>query len=135
MHTIMVTDDEAIVRNLIVNLLSREGYKTLPAEGAVEALTISETWADPIDLLIVDYHLKLVNGPQLAQRLAESRPELKVLHISGDPIESVEAQQGVSPNDWFLQKPFTPIDLIAHVRHILGAPYNRSLSAAKLFMP
>ena len=77
--TILVVDDEPMVLGLLRNMLVREGYVVLEASEAAEAIELSSVGSRPIDLLLTDVVMPGMNGYQLADRLKDQRPELKVL--------------------------------------------------------
>jgi PAS domain S-box-containing protein len=120
-ETILVVDDEAGIRGLVRKILKREHYQVLEAGSAEEALTIAVSRAAPIDLLLTDVMLPGLSGPELARRMYEASPALRVLYISGytdDP--AVEAGQ-FPPGAQFLAKPFTLTALLRAVRETLDA--------------
>ena len=76
---ILVAEDEAVVRNLVRLMLSKEGYAVLRANDGQEALELCEKFADPIHLLLTDVQMPRMDGFELAERVRERRPEIKVL--------------------------------------------------------
>ena len=129
--TILVVEDEAVVRNVIMNCLVREDYRVLEADSAAEALEISQTFPGTIDLLIADHTLKTMTGCQVAEQIRQSRPGLKVLHISGLSLEILEQDGGLMLGAEFLAKPFSPKALVKKVDEMLGTPHDRSASGLK----
>jgi two-component system cell cycle sensor histidine kinase/response regulator CckA len=71
--TILIVDDEVLVRNVIVAILGKD-YHVLEADSPTEALTISQEFQDTIDLLIADHSLKTMTGRQIAEKLSQARP-------------------------------------------------------------
>ena len=126
--TILVVEDEPIVRNIIMKFLVREDYRVLEADSAAEALEVSQTFSGTIDLLIADHTLKTMTGRQVAEQIRQSRPGLKVLHISGLSLEKLEQDGGLMPGAEFLAKPFSPQTLVKKVDQMLGTPRDRSAS-------
>jgi len=118
-ETILVVDDEAGIRSLIAKILRREHYRVLEAGTATEAAALAATHGSAIQLLVTDVMLPDRNGRELAERLVEALPKLKVMYISGfTDDESVRA--GAFPaGARFLQKPFTLGALIGKVRETL----------------
>jgi CheY-like chemotaxis protein len=118
-ETILVVDDETGIRNLIAKILRREHYRVLEAGTAAEAAAIAAAQGSALQLLLTDVLLPDRNGRQLAEKLIEALPGLKVMYISGfTDDESVRA--GVfPPGARFLQKPFTLGALIGIVRDTL----------------
>ena len=115
---VLIAEDEAIVRNVIVSVLVRNNHSVLEADSAAEALEISSTFDGTIDLLIADHALKTMTGRQVAETICHARPGLKVLHISGYPFEKIEQEGGIIPGAHFLAKPFRATDLIRKIREI-----------------
>jgi len=101
----------------MVSVLAREDYRVLEADSATEALEVSNTFRGIIDLLIADHALKAMKGRQVADKICESRPRLKILFISGYPLEEAG---GIIPGADFLAKPFLPTVLVQKVRDILN---------------
>jgi len=120
-ETILIVEDEAVVRNVMVTALVRENYRVLEADSAAEALEVSNTFEGVIDLLIADHTLKTMTGPQLAEKICQARPGMRVLRVSGYPQEMLEEGEA-KPSSDFLKKPFLPKALIEKVREILKRP-------------
>jgi CheY-like chemotaxis protein len=119
--TILIVEDDAVVRNVMVTVLAHEDYRVLEADSAAEALDVSNTFDGVIDLLIADHILKTMTGRQLAEKICRARPGLKVLQISGYAQERLEQGDTRAAVD-FLAKPFVPKDLIEKVREIFNRP-------------
>jgi DNA-binding response OmpR family regulator len=120
-QTVLIVEDEPLVRNLMVMVLAGKHYHVLEADNAPEALEVSSKFEGAINLLIADQSLKIMTGRQLAQRIQQSRPQLKVLHMSSDLREKVEQEGGLVSGAALLGKPFLPTDLTARVVQILGS--------------
>lgn len=118
-ETILVVDDEESMRGFLSGILAKEGYHVLRAADGEEALSVSESFGNPIHMLITDVMLPIMNGKELADRLCSLRPDIKVLFVSGYsrrdfwPDDACEDQ-----TDW-LPKPFTSADLRRKVRLLL----------------
>jgi signal transduction histidine kinase/ActR/RegA family two-component response regulator len=118
-ETILLVEDDSHVRAVVLNTLRRHGYQVLPAQDAHEALQLGERHPAPIDLLLTDVVMPHMSGPELAKCLHASRPEMKVLCMSGYTDESV-VRYGVFEGDTpFIQKPVTPVALTRKVRQVL----------------
>lgn len=118
-ETILLVEDEEAVRALARSVLRSKGYKVLEAQRGNEALTISERHDGPIPLMITDVIMPQMSGPELAQRLASARPEMKVLYMSGYAGSVVGRPEVLDTEAALLQKPFTSEGLLRKVREIL----------------
>ena len=120
-ETVLVVDDEAGIRGLMRKILRREGYRVLEAGSAEEALTIAVSHGNAIQLLLTDVMLPGMSGPDLARRMFESSPSLKVLYISGYTGDEAVRRGEYPPGAQFLAKPFTLGALVSGVRNVLDA--------------
>ncbi len=118
-ETVLVVEDKDNVRRLAVETLRSCGYVVLAARGSEEALKISERRAGRIDLLLTDVVMPGMNGNRLAERLLSSRPEMKVIFMSGYPDDALGPPAAVSALH-YLPKPFGPDELGRKVREVLG---------------
>jgi PAS domain S-box-containing protein len=111
-ETILVVEDEPSVRELVAALLRHYGYRVLQAANGPEALEIWARHRDEIDLLLTDLVMpKRMNGRQLAERLWQDRPDLKVIFTSGYSAEVVGEDFLQRPGIVYLQKPYPPAQL------------------------
>jgi CheY-like chemotaxis protein len=119
---ILVVEDEAHVRELVVRVLSRYGYQVLAAGSAQEAEKVLEETGNHPDLLLTDVVLPGgVNGRQTAETLLDRFPQLRVLFMSGYTRDSVVHDGRLGQGIAFLEKPFTPETLLNKVREVLDA--------------
>src|ERR1700690_2248035 len=119
-ETILLVEDDAGVRRLAREMLERLGYRVLGAAGSVEAFAIWEKERS-IDLLLTDIVMPQMSGHELADRLSESRPGLKVLYVTGYS-DDVILKRGVEAGKAaLLEKPFSPESLARSVRAALDA--------------
>ncbi len=119
--TVLVVEDEEIVRELVCHVLSAQGYDVLCAANGAEALEISGAHPGEIRLVITDVVMPQIGGLELARKLVVLRPEIKVLYVSGYS-ENDMSEQGILPTELeFLEKPFTPQALTRKVRDVLTA--------------
>ncbi len=116
--TILLVDDTLAVRGLARRVLEGEGFHVLEASSAEEALELAETQERPIDLLLTDYRLPEMRGPELARRLSADRPDLITVFMSGYGEEALEGEELVAGST-FIQKPFSPVELGMRVRTLL----------------
>ena len=118
-ETILLVEDEAGVRNLARNMLAKLGYRVLEAAGPSEALSFWDSEQRSVDLLLTDVVMPQMSGRELADRLAESRPGLKILYITGYS-DDVILKRGIEAGKAaLLQKPFTREALGRSVRAAL----------------
>lgn len=119
-ETVMVVEDDEIVRDLICDVLEENRYTVLCAEDGPTAVKIADNYETIIDLLVTDVVMPQMNGPELASRLCLSRPELSVLYVSGYSVDDM-GDRGVLTDDvQLLQKPFSPQSLLQRVREVLS---------------
>lgn len=118
-ETILVVEDDPSVRGLVQEALRVSGYEVLVARHGIEALLTGAKHLGPIHLLLTDVAMPQMSGPEVAEKLAVVRPEIKVLYMSGYPDHPVFEQGGVKRDTAFLQKPFTPNVLTQKVRDVL----------------
>jgi DNA-binding response OmpR family regulator len=117
--TVLIVEDEAAVRLLAMRSLLRRGYVTLVARDGEEALRASAQHPGPIHLLLTDVVLPRTSGPKLAASLAATRPELRILYMSGFTESAVMHHGVLDPGTEFIQKPFSPQALGAKVEEVL----------------
>ena len=118
-ETVLVVEDEEIVRELVCAVLKDSGYDVLCASNGIEALRLSEAHAGRITLMITDVVMPQLGGLELSRRLAILRPETKVLYVSGYSEDDMSEQGVMSEDLEFLEKPFTPLALTRKVREVL----------------
>jgi len=118
-ETVLVVEDEEMVRNLAVKLLDHRGYQVLSASSGAEALALVEHHEGPIDLLLTDVVMPHMDGRELADRALDRRPGMKVLYTSGY-TKNLISQHGVRSEDVsFIAKPYSLGTLAARVREVL----------------
>jgi CheY-like chemotaxis protein len=117
-ETILVTEDEGAIRDLIENVLSEQGYRVITAADGAEALDLVRQNDGEIDLVITDVVMPNLSGPEMVQRLRADRPDTKVIFMSGYAkrgslavIEDKKAE--------ILEKPFSPQTILTMVRKVL----------------
>jgi signal transduction histidine kinase len=120
-ETILLVEDEEMVRKLMLEGLRRDGYSVLAAGNATEAISLLGRDARQIDLLLTDLMMPGMNGMELARRLMLSHPAMKVLLISGYTEEEIGKFVRKESGTAFLQKPITPSVLCRKVREVLGS--------------
>jgi len=125
-ETILVVDDEEGVREVALMALTAQGYRVLAADSGAEALKIAAAETGPIHALITDAVMPGMNGPALAQRLRESRPQTRVLYISGYAEDASVLEDAMQRGEAFLQKPFSLDALAQKVRALLANTNGKS---------
>ena len=117
--TVLVVEDDEPLLEFFCALLKREGYNILVAANGVEALALASEIPDaPIDVLLSDVAMPYMSGTQLAERIKEIRPDIRVLLISGLPYQEVVNRSGPSFSVEFLPKPFSVSELSVKVRQL-----------------
>ena len=117
-ETVLLAEDEDVVRAFLRDVLEREGYAVLEARHGLDALAVAERHDGPIHVFVTDLVMPVLGGPQAAERLTALHPETRVIYMSGYADES-EALADVGPAAVFLHKPFAPAALAAKVREAL----------------
>ena len=119
-ETVLLVEDEAIVREMAVQALRSQGYTVIAAENGDKALEYISGHSGEINLLLTDVVMPHMGGRQLAERLEEIEPGVHVLYTSGY-TDNFIAQHGVlAEGTAFLQKPYTPTTLVRKVRQTLN---------------
>lgn len=116
-ETILLVEDEELLRDVVAEMLGDLGYRVLSASSGKGALGVANRFPGKIHLLITDVLMPDLDGNKLAEALRRQRPEMKVMFVSGDPNEPVALSSGMSRMD----KPFSIKLLAAKVRELLQA--------------
>jgi CheY-like chemotaxis protein len=120
-ETVLVVEDEPVVRNLVHRVLRRLGYVVLEAENSDAALEVCRSYQKQIHLMVTDIIMPgSMSGWDLADRLAETRSDMRVLFMSGYVNGVLKDQEKIDVDSSFLQKPFTPDALAQKVRDLLN---------------
>jgi len=124
-ETILLVEDEVLVRSLVSKFLNSQGYRVLSAARGSDAIQLAAEHGSRIDLLLSDVILPNMNGRQIYERLAQSMPTLRVLFMSGY-TENIIAPHGVLEGGfYFVQKPFSLKELARKVREALDGRSTR----------
>ena len=121
-ETILVAEDEAEVRKLVVRVLEGCGYKVHAMADAEEALRFVEQTKETIDLLLTDVVMPRMSGKELAEALEAKRPETRVLFMSGYTDDFIGHHGVLDPGIELIQKPFSPEAIARRVRVVLDRP-------------
>lgn len=120
-ETILVVEDEVSVRRTIVRSLREAGYQVIETTNGMDALAKVRALDGCIDLLLTDVIMPQMGGQELALRMRERFPELRILYMSGYTENAIVHHGVLEPDLVFLQKPFLPTTLLRRVREILDA--------------
>jgi signal transduction histidine kinase/CheY-like chemotaxis protein len=120
-ETILLVEDDEPVRDAVFGILHRHGYNVLQAKNAGEAMLICQQFPSAIHLMLTDVVMPMMSGTQLAKRLTETRPSMKVLCMSGFTDDVVIHHGLIDSNLAFIQKPVTPEGLLSKVRSVVAA--------------
>jgi CheY-like chemotaxis protein len=119
-ETILLVEDEPLLRALAQSILERYGYQILPAGSGAEALTVWERQTDKIDLLLTDVAMPGgMTGQDLARQLQVKKPQLKVVFTTGYNVESIPRDLPLKPGLNFIPKPYSASALAQTVRSCL----------------
>jgi PAS domain S-box-containing protein len=118
-ETLLVVEDDTLLHDFTVEALRTRGYKVLAAHDGREALQIAQKYAGDIHLLVTDVVMPHIGGGELATRLREMRPEMRVLFVSGYIDSPTLRIEDMDPKT-FLQKPFSVVMLARKVRELLA---------------
>jgi len=127
--TIILVEDDEVVRNVTCRILKRAGFAVLEAENGASALELYEAMDFAADLIVTDIAMPEMGGSELAERIAKLDRQTKVLFMSGYTEDKVTRDHLLSPGAAFIEKPFTPDALTRKVREILDAPAPRGAAA------
>jgi CheY-like chemotaxis protein len=130
-ETILLVEDEALVRGLAQRALRERGYSVIAAGDGVEALEMIADDPDrDIDLLLTDVIMPQMSGKDLADAVRAGRPRIRVLFMSGHTDDAIVHHGILDDGVLFLPKPFTPGQLTRKVREVLDQPApNRGVTA------
>ncbi len=120
-ETILVLEDENALRSLIRQVLRGAGHTVLDTGDPDEAIQLCERHPGDIALFITDMVLPKLSGPQVAERVLQLRPEMRVIYTSGYPGKSSIPGKLRQNGTTFFEKPFTPDTLVRKVRAVLDA--------------
>lgn len=120
-ETVLVVEDQALLRGMICEVLEGHGYKLFVAQEGNEALEIFRQHPESVDLVLTDVVMPKMSGPQLAEEVAARYPSVKVLFMSGYADEAIVRHGILAHSGELLQKPFTAEGLLHRVQTVLDA--------------
>ncbi len=115
-RTLLVVDDEPLIRMLTTFLLRESGFDVLEAKNGVKALEVLAS-GHHVDLILTDVRMPVMDGIELSSRLGSSHPGLPILFLSGETDPDGEALRGAR----CLKKPLTPQELVAAVNEVIDS--------------
>jgi PAS domain S-box-containing protein len=118
--TILLAEDDEIMRSLTRKLLEEHGYAVVEADDGKSALEWVQSHPDPIDLLLTDVVMRRMSGPELVEHLTASHPTLKVIYMSGYAGELMANREVLKPGVTLLEKPFSRTTLLNTIHTKLG---------------
>lgn len=118
LETVLVVDDDATVLNMVATLLERADFRVLSAVSGADATKLAGIADQKIDLLLSDVDMPQMSGPELGAALKKTRPEIRVMMMSGGDKGLLVMNYGWA----YLQKPFMPAKLVQMVTDVLHAP-------------
>jgi len=118
-ETVLLVEDEEMVRNLSREILQMNGYRVLSAANGEEACDVCERYGGQIDLVVTDVVMPLMSGREVVEKISQKRPEMRVLYMSGYTDDAIVRHGVLDAGVPFLQKPFTPDSLARKVRELI----------------
>jgi two-component system, cell cycle sensor histidine kinase and response regulator CckA len=118
--TVLVVDDEDMVRRLAARMLAALGYRVLEARSGQEAVRLLRRGAHRIQGVLTDVAMPGIGGRELGETIAQCWPQIRVLYMSGFPAMRMVSDGQLDPAQPFIQKPFTSQQLGSRVRELLG---------------
>ena len=129
--TILVVEDEPILRDLVRRMLEKRGFIVLTAEDGPSAIEVARAQAQGVDLLLTDVIMPAMNGFEVASSVQAIHPSVRVLYLTGYAPESpYVAQRLADSQGTSLRKPFSQAELLAHVQHLLEQPLLRIVESS-----
>jgi CheY-like chemotaxis protein len=118
-ETVLLVEDEDVVRTLVREMLGADGYRVLAASSGAAALAVARAHPGSIDLLLTDVVMPGLSGPELAARLLAERPDVRVLFTSGYTEDAIANHGVLRPGAAFLEKPFSAPEVSRALRALL----------------
>jgi CheY-like chemotaxis protein len=121
-ETILLVEDDDLVRKLACEVLETSGYRVLEAATGEAAILICEQRKEVIHLLLTDVVMPQMSGREVSNRLLSLHPEMRIVYMSGYAENAIVHHGVLDEGTWFIQKPFSPHALALKVREVLDAP-------------
>jgi CheY-like chemotaxis protein len=120
-ETILLVEDDDDVRSLAQRVLETQNYNVLVAPNGREALAVANRHQGPIHLLLTDVVMPGMSGRELAEQMTQTRPDLKILYMSGYTDQAITHNGKLESGISFMQKPFSPLALARKIRAVLDS--------------
>jgi CheY-like chemotaxis protein len=120
-ETVLLVEDNAMVRRSIENTLRGIGYKVIAVDSGEHCIELMKGSAEALDLMITDVVMPEMNGKELMDQVHALRPQLPILFMSGYDRSTLAARKQPVASEHFLQKPFDTDDLLAAIRKAIGS--------------
>jgi two-component system cell cycle sensor histidine kinase/response regulator CckA len=124
-ETVLVVDDEEMVRRLAARILITQGYMAVEANGGDEAVRMLQRNAHRINGVLTDLAMPGLDGRRLGETITRCWPQIRVLYMSGFPVSRMVSEGALDPSQPFLQKPFTSEQLVRKVRELFADPIQQ----------
>jgi CheY-like chemotaxis protein len=121
-ETVLLVEDDLVIQALLVDVLRRDGYEVMAAGNGAEALALIELSDRSPELLITDMAMPGMTGGELASLLRPLYPSLRVIYMSGYNNDAALSEAAETGEVTFLQKPFTPSEILGTIRSVLALP-------------
>jgi two-component system cell cycle sensor histidine kinase/response regulator CckA len=118
-ETILIVEDEEVVREMAAKVLKKNGYKVIAAVTGGDALLQCQKMKEPVDMVLTDVIMPGISGPEFADELRKLWPDIKVLFMSGYTADAIMNQKTLEPGTPFIGKPFRMAELLKKVRDVL----------------
>jgi two-component system, cell cycle sensor histidine kinase and response regulator CckA len=125
---VLLVEDDIRVRDCLAEQLSALGFEVISAETSSEALQVAVQHDRKVSLLVTDVVMPHLSGPELARRLRERQPSVKVLYITGYASENLLPKISSGPDSEILMKPFTSLELSSKIDQLMGARASAQIS-------
>jgi len=125
-ETVLLVEDEELVRRLAGKILEQSGYRVLAADDGGDAIKICKEYGSDINLLLTDVVMPEMNGKELYDQIAPTRPGIHVLYMSGYTDDAIVHRGVLDEGTAYIQKPFKAKELLDKVREVLKAPAPRT---------
>jgi CheY-like chemotaxis protein len=130
-ETILIVDDERVIRVVVRNILQKHGYTVLEAANGTEAMALLESGDQAVDLVVTDMVMPGMTGVELIQRIETADLAIPVIYISGYMSDSMVREATSGGDKWVLAKPFVPATLMAAVQGALAVAIPRQVIEAR----